>query len=87
MQKMTLKQYDFLKDEYGDEWDNLQSQEYNKKHEINICENMILDEIFLNASNSQNSNMFTNNKKVELYHLTYEHYSKFIFLKIHNFCQ
>jgi hypothetical protein len=37
---------------------------------------MILDEIVLNASNSPNNNMFTNNKEVELYHLTYEHYSK-----------
>jgi hypothetical protein len=68
-----------ISDKYGDERDNLQSQvqEYNEKHEINICENKILDEIVLNASNSQNNNMFTNNKEVELYHLTYEHYSKF----------
>jgi hypothetical protein len=45
------------------------------KNEINICENMILDEIVLNASNSQNNYCFTNNKEVELYDLVYEHCS------------
>jgi hypothetical protein len=50
---------------------------------------MNLYETVLNASNSQNNNMFTNNKEVELYHLTYEHYSKFKkkIKKIHNFYQ
>jgi hypothetical protein len=50
---------------------------------------MNLYETVLNASNSQNNNMFTNNKEVELYHLTYEHYSKLKkkIKKIHNFYQ
>jgi hypothetical protein len=46
---------------------------------------MILDEIVLNASNSQNNNMFTNNKKIELYQLTYSKLK--IKKQIHKFCQ
>jgi hypothetical protein len=44
-------------------------------NEIEKWKNIILDEIVLNASNSQNNNCFTNNKELELYDLTYEHCS------------
>jgi len=52
--------------DYGDEWDNLQSQaqEYTQKHEINGWENIIVHEIDFNTSNSK-LNMFTNTKEVE----------------------
>jgi hypothetical protein len=67
-----------LQNDYGDEWDNLQSQvqEYTKKHEINGRENIIINEIDFNASNLK-LNMFTNTKEVELYDLTYEYSSTF----------
>jgi len=47
--------------------------EYTKIHEM-IFEGNILDEIFFNANNPQNNNMFTNTKEVELYDLAYEHF-------------
>jgi hypothetical protein len=46
-----------------------------KRNEINKWKKNILDEIVLNASNSQNNYCFTNNKEVELYDLVYEHCS------------
>ncbi len=45
-----------------------------QKNEINGWENIIRNEIDLNASNSK-LNMFTNTKEIELYDLTYEYSS------------
>jgi hypothetical protein len=61
--------------DYGDEWDNLQSQvqEYTKNNN-KWMENYINNEIYLHISNLT-LNMFTNTKEVELYDLTYEYSS------------
>ncbi len=79
MLKKLKKQFVYklnILNDYGDEWDNLQSQvqEYTKKHEINGWENIIINEIDLHTSNLI-LNMFTNTKKIELYNLKYEYSS------------
>jgi hypothetical protein len=58
--------------DYGDEWDNLQSQvqEYTKKNEINGWKFIIINETNLHISN-MTLNIFTNTKEVELYDLTF----------------
>jgi hypothetical protein len=52
IRKKIVYDFNILKD-YHDEWDNFQSQvqEYTKKHEKNGWENIIINEINLNANN------------------------------------
>jgi len=61
----------------GDEWYNFQSQvqEYTKKHEKSGWENIVTNEINLNANNPPKNEIFINTIEVELYDLTYEHSS------------
>ncbi len=51
-----------------------------QKNDTNGWENIISNEIDLNAINSK-LNMFTNTKEVKLYDLTYEYSSTLKFLK------
>jgi hypothetical protein len=73
IRKQFAYNFNILND-YGEEWDNLQSQlqEYTKKHEVNEWEFFFINEINLDASKPK-LNMFTNTKEVEVYNLTYEY--------------